>query len=432
MTVLNPKIALFIVATLNLIFIPYCIYYINANGGLPSPFFFDYNDTFMDYFNTYYWSFDNGRYSIWRSIYLPISFLYFQLIGSTTCILSSDNSFSLRECDHSAILYLGIFSLLSSILLMFYLRRNISFLKKLDYITIFIIASTSFPMIFAFERGNLIIIAYFFFLIFLINKNNNFGLLGLVICILFKPYAITLYPPIYLKNGVVSIAKHLTILLIILIIFNILLDDENIYLILDNLIDFSSSLDYSYFEKLQYTTSIKMWYSLLTDEVSNYVLADFRELYNIFFIIVLSFKLLSSLVVISLIICSYLFRNKLDLEVLLFSYALSFLILTDSAGPYGVLFLIPLVFYMTFKLGWTMTIYPFLCLLIAFDPFYIFAVDFPVNSLFFGYETIAKKGITVGSLARPFFLLLLGCIGLGYMLGWLKPTELNYLKVENS
>ena len=40
-----------------------------SGNGLPTPFFYDKSDSFMDFFHTNYWAFNDSRYTDWSAIY---------------------------------------------------------------------------------------------------------------------------------------------------------------------------------------------------------------------------------------------------------------------------------------------------------------------------------------------------------------------------
>ena len=63
-----------------------------ANGFLPAPFVFDVGDTFMDWFNTAYWAHNPGAYSVWGTIYLPLSFVLTGLLAATMWMVNATSA----------------------------------------------------------------------------------------------------------------------------------------------------------------------------------------------------------------------------------------------------------------------------------------------------------------------------------------------------
>ena len=69
----------------------------NSNGYLGPPFVFDVGDTFMDWFNTAYWAHNHHAYDVWRTIYLPLSFVITGALGDPRCY--ADAPYDARDCD---------------------------------------------------------------------------------------------------------------------------------------------------------------------------------------------------------------------------------------------------------------------------------------------------------------------------------------------
>ena len=76
-----------------LIFFILAVWSIDAKGVLPPPFFYNVDDTFMDFFNTNFWSLYDGRYENWRSIYPIFTFLVGKLLTNPECGINVGNPF---------------------------------------------------------------------------------------------------------------------------------------------------------------------------------------------------------------------------------------------------------------------------------------------------------------------------------------------------
>jgi len=159
---LNSKRMIYIgiIVLLNIIgIISYALYFFK-NGYLPSPFLYDKSDTFMDFFNVLYWSYSDGRYTEWGSVYPPINFIFIKLIN----FISNGNEFGdpllMRDSSFSAIVFIfaGYF-LVPLIVLKNKYWQNFT-ISEISLIYLAII--TSSPMLYALERGNLIIITPIF------------------------------------------------------------------------------------------------------------------------------------------------------------------------------------------------------------------------------------------------------------------------------
>ena len=123
-------------------------------GYLPAPFVFDVGDTFMDWFNTAYWAHNPGAYSVWRTVYLPLSFVITGLLGNPSCYKTAP--YDARECDH-----LGIAVILLTYVACCFVAA-IAF-RRADRSTAIprtVTMAIGGPLLFALERGNLIMLAF--------------------------------------------------------------------------------------------------------------------------------------------------------------------------------------------------------------------------------------------------------------------------------
>jgi len=146
-----------LILMLNTAGVVYYINYFNIFGYLPSAFIYDKSDTFMDFFNVLYWSYDDGRYIEWGSVYPPLCFLITRLINFLfNGEVFGEPSF-MRDGSLSVIVGICIFYLASPI----YLLKTKCWrdFTGLDKIFIYFTVIASAPMLFALERGNLILIA---------------------------------------------------------------------------------------------------------------------------------------------------------------------------------------------------------------------------------------------------------------------------------
>ncbi|SFK36132.1 hypothetical protein SAMN03159338_4020 [Sphingomonas sp. NFR04] len=124
-------------------------------GYLQQPFFYEPSDTFMDWFNTAYWAHDRGTYDKWGTIYPPLSFVVMRLLGKGSCYLGAEGQ-EVRDCD-----WVGLVAI-HAIFVMNIILTAIAF-SKIDRRTAIpraIAVSTGMPMMFALERGNIILLCF--------------------------------------------------------------------------------------------------------------------------------------------------------------------------------------------------------------------------------------------------------------------------------
>ena len=153
-------------------------------GWLPSPFVFDVNDTFMDWFNTAYWAHNPGAYDVWGSVYAPLSFVFLRFVGLPTCYRS--NPFDARDCD-----WLGISTLLA-VYAACAVVAAIAFWKADKRTAVFrgVAFGVGLPLLYSLERGNVILVAFFFFALIFgeVVKSRRWVALSAAMIINFKSY----------------------------------------------------------------------------------------------------------------------------------------------------------------------------------------------------------------------------------------------------
>ncbi len=155
-------------------------------GYLPQPFVFDTNDTFMDWFNTAYWAHNRGIYDVWRSIYPPLSFVFLDATSLPGCYLQS--SFHARDCDWLARSTIYAFYAVDVVLAWVCFRRLDRRTAPMRTVTI----ALGLPMLFTLERGNLILVAFAFFMVAHgpVTASKPWRWFAAAVTINFKPYLV--------------------------------------------------------------------------------------------------------------------------------------------------------------------------------------------------------------------------------------------------
>ncbi|WP_299645513.1 hypothetical protein [Sphingomonas bacterium] len=126
----------------------------NSNGYLGPPFVFDVGDTFMDWFHTAYWAHHGAAYSFWRTIYLPLSFVITGTIGNSACYESAQ--YDARDCDwigYVAIVAMYVGCVVVSAVALWRHDRTTAIYRS-------VAIAAGQPLLFALERGNLVMLTY--------------------------------------------------------------------------------------------------------------------------------------------------------------------------------------------------------------------------------------------------------------------------------
>ncbi|KQS03396.1 hypothetical protein ASG11_03250 [Sphingomonas sp. Leaf357] len=131
------------------------LWWLYAYGQLPQPFFYEPSDSFMDWFNTAYWAHDKGAYDSWRTIYPPLSFVVIRLLGKAGCYVGAEG-LPARDCDWVGLVALHAIFVLNIVLIaMSYLKID----RRTALPRSFALA-TGMPMMFALERGNILLLCF--------------------------------------------------------------------------------------------------------------------------------------------------------------------------------------------------------------------------------------------------------------------------------
>lgn len=147
---LEPLLAVLVVAGVARALI--VLYY---SGYLPQPFFYEPSDTWMDWFNTAYWARDPGAYDSWLTIYPPLSFVFLRLVGFSSCYAGAEGLTS-RDCDWMGIVVLHAIYVLNIVLT----YRAFNIIDRRTALVRSVAITAGMPMLFALERGNLILLCY--------------------------------------------------------------------------------------------------------------------------------------------------------------------------------------------------------------------------------------------------------------------------------
>jgi hypothetical protein len=234
--------------------VAYYLFFLISHGYLPTPFIYDKFDTFMDLFNTMDWGSRDDRYTVWKSVYPPLSFLFVNalhwlLIGAHGIEM---NSILLREEGMGVILFfVASYLFIPAFVVTREYWKAFSIPEK---ILIYFIGITSTPMLFALERGNLVIFALLF-LPLLFTRSAYSRLAALAMLVNLKPYFILLFLVYVIKRQWNNLAVALGMAGGLYLLTSVILDSDLLALP-GNLIGFSQNALFSYREVLAMPSSV--------------------------------------------------------------------------------------------------------------------------------------------------------------------------------
>lgn len=166
----------------------YIVWFYKFHRYLPPPFIYDKENTFMDFYNTLYWSGQEGIYSVWNSVYPPLNFLFLQVYRLLFLGDMSEfrDGFVIRQVVGGQIFPLLVIYTLSLYVAVAISLRQIADLKT--QVIVFLICLLSPAFFFAIERGNLIILCIPVLSWLIFSKDQISRALSLAILINLKPY----------------------------------------------------------------------------------------------------------------------------------------------------------------------------------------------------------------------------------------------------
>lgn len=387
---------------LELALIGYVLLSSGANGYLPSPFFYESADTFMDFYNPNYWANNDGRYYYWGSIYPPINFIIGRVLNSGCDWATS--SYTLRECGGQP--YILLCSLMLGCLFLYKIvsERNGNFFG----ILITVIVALSFPALYAYERGNFILFAFAFLSIYVSSTDLIIKSICMGIAINFKPYLIVCLIPMLVFKKYNLLIYTLGSTSFVYTLTYLWLGDGSILDIIQNILNFNSNIYYSAFEKLWYTTSINSYIKVLGTH--KFLLNTFTA--NGLDLIIYLLNSVRLLALLMLLFCTKVaIFDKRNTEESFNIYSLllfiTFIFCTESPGGYSAILVFPLLvscisYNKHFSFYLTMLI-----LSISFPFFNIMPQYLNSYSYISGVNRFAYEGLPIYSLMLPFLLLAL-------------------------
>ncbi|MFT4026848.1 MAG: hypothetical protein QM676_08620 [Novosphingobium sp.] len=145
----------YLMGFLVLLFIGKAMLDLYLDGYLPQPFFYEPSDTFMDWFNTAYWARDPGSYDSWKTIYPPLSFVVLRYLGKSSCYAGAEG-LTVRDCDWVGLVAIHAIFLLNIVLT----ARTFLKVDRRTAMPRAIALSSGLPMLYALERGNILLLCF--------------------------------------------------------------------------------------------------------------------------------------------------------------------------------------------------------------------------------------------------------------------------------
>lgn len=395
-------VSIFFLSFLNFLFI---VWFFLDHQHLPPPFFYIANDTFMDFYNTLYWSGQDGIYDVWRSVYPPLNFLFLKVYQLLFIENVSDaiDGFSIRALNADNIIPLFIMYVISIAVSVLISYKN--FVNWKCKLIIFATILFSPAFLIALERGNLIILSVPVLSWYIFSSNQINRSIALAFLVNIKPYFIVLYIFQLANRKSNEQSKDFLFLapffsLILFLITGLLLN-QKFYLMPINIFGFAASKTLlAPAEALSFSNTIISfgYFRGLVTEIG--IPPIFGHLTKLIVLI----YLVKSLVII--------YKEKLNFDDL---NIFSIIFLTNystSTGGYGLLFYIPILSLLYKQRKWVIFFIIIIFMYVGLwdlIPIYYFSYG-SISSYLSGSIVEIDTYISLGSIIRPianFILLLL-------------------------
>ena len=165
-------------------------------GHLPPPYYRGLSDTLMDWFNVAFYAHNPGAYSAYLSVYPPIAFDFLRVTGLHSCYRF--DSFFARDCDWLSKIWMILVWIIAGVVSFLIYRAR----DRRTALIRCIATVLGLPMLYALERGNLVIVTFVFFALGhgRLLKSAWMRWVGVAVAINFKPYLVLSVAPQLLKG----------------------------------------------------------------------------------------------------------------------------------------------------------------------------------------------------------------------------------------
>lgn len=391
----------------------YQLWFVLSNGYFAQPFFYDTLDTLMDFHNTAYWAHADGAYSIWNSIYPPLSFALLQIITPAQCY--TVDGFVGRDCNPS-----GLAALLAGpAALAVVVWRHTADLHVVVRVARLVAIVLGLPMLFGLERGNLVLWAAPAAAWALLRVRFDWtSALALAVAINLKPYLLLLLLPVALVHGLRAPVRVLAGCAAVYAASVLIVGDGMPWHLLSNMQSFVGEGAINYWEKFYYSTSFSPLLRTLTSElpVHNYLDGAVIDV----LIVAMQGALRTGLLmlVVALAATAAVPRQARSLPLLGALVLAAALCATESFGGYTTALMTALVFALVGTgagsprgaMPLTLAVAGCYLLSVPFDLIVVQLREFEAPVWISGGEVEVRYGISVGQGARPVLMLLVQCL----------------------
>jgi hypothetical protein len=386
------------------------------SGYLPQPFYFRVNDSLMDFYTPAFWAHNIGVYEKWHAIYPPLSFVLLKLVTPGVCYQTTNVAG--RNCDSWAGLGLVMVLTLNAGLTYLAYRR----VAPRSAVPRTIAVSIGLQMLYALERGNLLIVAFTGLILAYgpLLRRPALRWFAMALAINFKPYVVILSLAFLARRrwfwlfgcGASAIAIYLVSWLI--------MGEGSPVQLLTQETHYAQIVGDRFFSNVYYATSFWPWVRLLAAAPPGMVLVSLPAARLIGALLVALMRLAQFAAVICAIL-ALVRPRRVHLNIFgAGCIALSLTTFTTGSAGYTQVFLFFLLFLEPWRGAARITLLACTYLLcIPVDYVFWPVVHETAHSWLSGRMVSASFGLSVGQIVRPALLMVIQ-----YTLIWLTLKDL--------
>ena len=372
------------------------------DGYLPQPFYYKPAQTLIDGYSTAFWANHAGAYDSWRTLYPPLSFVLLKAFSTPACYRL--DAISGRSCDPApAMMLVGFFALNAALVYQTYRRAD-----PRTALARAVAMALGLPMLYALERGNLLIPCFTAFILGYgdLLKTPWLRAVALAASINFKPYLLfSLIPFIQRRAWVWVLICGLAGLLIYLATYLIFQSGTPLQ-IWTNDARYGASPSQDHFADLYYATSD--WPLIRSLKAGILSPAWLPAAMAGSLALALTIVLRVTQAAACLLLIGGMFRPK-AVDVRRFgamAAAVSLTAFTTGSAGYASIFFLFLVFFEPWRGPVRVMILVFAYLLcVPVDHIVLPLIHGPVESYLSGRTAAVEFGVSVGQLVRPAMML---------------------------
>lgn len=375
----------------------YIGWFYKSNGYLPSPFLYDKFDTFMDFFSPMYWI-GKKLYTEWRSVYPPLNFDILYIFKKYVCTKPDaiDPYIFRTSCalgPYIAALIYAICCIVSVAIVCAYEK-----IEPIITVLLILILTTSFPVLFALERGNLIFITLPFVAL-CISSKVSVRVIAYAITVNLKPYFLIPFLFVCIKEGKAFFLSVVLVALSVFLLSALPIKYDNPMALFGNYINYATSSVYALREVVAMPSSISSYiYITQFDRIKD--LWEYVHYVEIPVYAILAYTVCNILYAIYVIKSR---ENRLnELAILGFMSIPVFLI---SAGGYSLVLLMPFMPFLYKR--YRQIFYVLILIYLPLDTVCLYSADvgYEIYSYLGGKMVNPQWFLTAGFLFKPLALL---------------------------